>query len=183
MRVPEQATRVFSGIIHDVYQWEQVMFDGSTGTFEKIKRTPSANVLVVQEGNIMVLMQEQPGFSEFPSLPGGRVDEKDVLEAAKRELLEETGYTAEEWVTLGEWFGYSKLEFHETTFVARNCRKVQKPELDAGEKIRLKWLPFEEFLQLCRNSKFRAPIDLKFMMYEALLDAEKKQALREKIFG
>jgi len=32
--VPEEAKLVFKGIIYDVYQWEQKMFDGTFSTFE-----------------------------------------------------------------------------------------------------------------------------------------------------
>ena len=37
MKVPKQAKRVFKGVIFDVYQWEQEMFDGTKEIFEKLK--------------------------------------------------------------------------------------------------------------------------------------------------
>jgi len=36
-------------------------------------------------------------------------------------------------------------------------------------------MDFEDFLQLCRNERFTAPLGLKFMMYEALVDSKKKK--------
>ena len=38
MKIPKNATKVFSGKTFDVYQWEQEMFDGSKKIFEKLKR-------------------------------------------------------------------------------------------------------------------------------------------------
>ncbi len=38
MKIPPNAKRVFKGIIFDVYQWQQKMFDGSKETFEMLKR-------------------------------------------------------------------------------------------------------------------------------------------------
>ena len=35
--IPENAKRVFKGIIFDVYQWEQELYNGSKAVFEKLK--------------------------------------------------------------------------------------------------------------------------------------------------
>jgi len=42
MKLTSQAQRVFKGIIFDVYQWKQKMFDGSQGIFEMLKRPDTA---------------------------------------------------------------------------------------------------------------------------------------------
>ena len=36
--IPANAKKVFHGVIFDVYQWEQEMFDGTKEIFEKLKR-------------------------------------------------------------------------------------------------------------------------------------------------
>lgn len=60
--MPENAKRVFKGIIFDVYQWEQEMFDGGKETFEKLKRPNTVVVFpVFPDGRIMLTEQEQPG--------------------------------------------------------------------------------------------------------------------------
>src|SRR3989344_6006543 len=100
MNIPPQAKRVFKGVIFDVYQWEQKMFDGTTTTFEKLKRPDTVVVFpILPDGRILLTEQEQPGKQLFIGATGGRVDEnEDILESAKRELLEESGYKAEEYV-------------------------------------------------------------------------------------
>ena len=45
--LPENAKLVFKGIIHDIYQWEQEMFDGSKATFERIRRPDTTAVIAV----------------------------------------------------------------------------------------------------------------------------------------
>ena len=45
--MPEHAKKVFSGVMFDVYQWEQEMYDGSTATFEKLTRPDTAQVIPV----------------------------------------------------------------------------------------------------------------------------------------
>ncbi len=183
MKIPKEAKKVFSGIMFDVYQWKQKMYDGSYQTFEMIARAPSTDVIAIVDDKIIVLMQEQPTKPLFPSLPGGRVEGGDKpLETAKREMLEETGYEAKEWKLLAEWFGVSKLYFHESVFVAKNCKKVVQQKLDAGEKIKITFMSFNDFLKLCRNERFTAPLGLKFMMYEALVDPKKREELEKRIF-
>lgn len=35
--IPDHAKCVFKGVIFDVYQWEQKLYNGTTTTFEKLK--------------------------------------------------------------------------------------------------------------------------------------------------
>ncbi|HEX7259978.1 MAG TPA: NUDIX hydrolase, partial [Candidatus Saccharimonadia bacterium] len=91
--LPPNANRVFKGQIYDVYQWEQELFDGSTGTFEMLKRPDTVKVLAVKDGKIVVLEEEQPYHGTFFDVPGGRHDDasETELQAMQRELREETG--------------------------------------------------------------------------------------------
>ena len=90
MKLPKNAERVFKGVIFDIYQWEQEMFDGSTETFERILRPDLVCLIATVGDKIMVLDQEQPARPPFISLPGGRMDMEGEtpLDTAKRELRE-----------------------------------------------------------------------------------------------
>ena len=93
--IPENAKKVFDGVIFDVYQWEQKMYDGSVAVFEKIKRLDTTVIVAIDENNNFIIThQEQPGRDKpFLSNPAGRIEGgENPLEGAKRELLEETGY-------------------------------------------------------------------------------------------
>ncbi len=87
--MPENAKRVYKGVIFDTYQWEVEGYDGSKKIFEKVKRADTVmEIAVTEEGKIILSKQEQPGRSPFIGCLGGRVDEGErPLEAAKRELL------------------------------------------------------------------------------------------------
>ena len=154
--IPKHAERVFRGKIFEVWQWEQQLFDGSLVVFEKLKRDDTVNVLPVVQGKILLTEQEQPGMEPFIGAAGGRIDEGETpLEAAERELLEETGHEADEFVLWDAVQQYDKIDWAIYTFVARGCRKVADLRLDSGEKIRLRPVTFDEFLEIVATDRYR----------------------------
>ena len=182
--LPPTAKRVFHGEIFDVYQWPQKMFDGRTATFERLVRRPTVDVIALMDGKIITFVQEQPLRAPYPSLAGGAIEEgEEPLAAAKRELLEESGCVSGEWEEFALYHGTSKIIYEEHVYVARNCRRVQEQQLDGGEKLTERLAGFDEFLQLARIPEFAVPLNLKFAMYEALLDKKKKAMLKRRIFG
>jgi ADP-ribose pyrophosphatase len=143
--VPDTATKVFSGKIFDVYQWPQALFDGSTATFEMLKRPDTMEVIAVKDGKIVMVYDEQPNRKRELSFPGGRADEDaSWLDAAKRELLEETGLTFKTWKLLAVYQPMPKIEQFVAWFVATDFEAQQPQKLDAGERIEVVEMPFDE---------------------------------------
>ena len=181
--LPVNAKLVFKGKLYDTYQWQQEMFDGTTATFEMLKRPYNGCVIPVVDNKIMVLEQVQPGKSPFISLPGGRCESgEDPLSAAKRELLEETGYCSENW---SEWLNTvpeEKVDWQIHTFIARDCKFTKEQHSDNGECIKIKFLSFEEFLMLSDNSNFRNK-DTITELLRVRLDPTKKAALYTQLFN
>jgi len=58
--IPENAEQVFKGQIFDVYHWRQEMFDGSTETFEMLKRPDTIKIIAIKDKKIVILEEEQP---------------------------------------------------------------------------------------------------------------------------
>jgi ADP-ribose pyrophosphatase len=154
--LPENAQKVFSGVMFDVYQWEQEMFDGTKETFEKLKRPDRVTVFaILDDGKIILTKQEQPGKEPFIGAAGGRVDPgEDILEAAKRELLEETGYEADEFILWKSLQPIGKIEWAVYVFVARKLKKTSELSLGAGEKIEVMAVDFDEFTKIALQENF-----------------------------
>ncbi len=78
--------------------------DGSQGAREYI-RHPGAVAVVALFDDGAVLLERQfryPHRREFIEMPAGKLEPGEPqLDTAKRELLEETGYVAQEWTRLG----------------------------------------------------------------------------------
>jgi ADP-ribose pyrophosphatase len=159
------------------------MFDGSKKTFEKIKRPDTVSVYpVLPDGTILVLEQQQPGIGTYISSAGGRVDEgEDILTAVKRELLEETGYEADEWILWNVVQPSTKVEWTIYTFVAKGLKKVSEINLDGGEKLKEKHITLDELIELALHKDFSEP-ELVPILLQAKFIPEKKEELK-KLFG
>ncbi len=85
-------------------------------------------------------------------LPAGAVNEGETpIAAAQRELLEETGYVADNWVDLGAFvehgnYGCGRANF----FVATNARVQQSPDSGDLEEMAVELLDLAEFLAAVR---------------------------------
>ena len=155
MNIPKKAKRVFKGIIFDVYQWKQKMFDGSTEIFEMLKRPETVAVIATQNGKILINRESQPHYGVRLGFLGGRVDHgEQPLAAAKRELLEEAGLSTNDWELYKVYEPVRKIDWKIYYFLARNCKKIAKPNPDAGEKINIKKVGFNEFVKLFSGKEY-----------------------------
>lgn len=149
--IPEHASKVFSGVIFDVYQWPQTMFDGSTETFEMARRADTVEIIAVHDGKVIVSHEQQPFSGEYICIPAGMHDheDEDELQAAKRELREETGYSFKQWKLIHvAQAGSGKIEHLIYTFLATELESVVPQQLDVGERIEVELMPFADFKTL-----------------------------------
>ena len=153
--IPANAKRVFQGVIYDVYQWQQELFDGSEATFEMLRRPDTVSVICIVDGKILVLNDEQPNRGVRLSFPGGRADVEgeDMLQAAQREVLEETGYTFSKWRLIRVGQPQHKLEWFIYLFIAWDVEEVKEPQPDAGERITPQLLPLQEVKRLVADER------------------------------
>lgn len=182
--IPDSANIVHKGKIFQIYEWEQEMYDGSFVTFEKVSRPDTVEVIAVVGDKILLTKQEQPHREHFfLALPGGRVEpEEDALDAAHRELLEETGYDSNDMILWKVFEDTGSVVYTRNIFIARNCERLHDATPDAGEKIEISWLNFDELLLLSENSDFRCKGRLKEEFYYFRLHATGRDEFFELLF-
>lgn len=182
--LPKKSKKVFSGLIFDVFQWPQKMFDGSIATFERVIRQNTVVIIPIMDGKVVTVKQKQPGTDWYYDLPSGRMDKKgeSPKNAALRELLEETGLKPK---TLKLWKTYSpsgKVMQKVYFFIAQDCVKVAKQKLDPGEKIVPAYKTFQQFLELSDNPRcFFGPLMIDVLL--ARIHKENRQYLEKSFFG
>jgi len=183
IELPEGAERKFKGVLFDVYQWPQKMFDGSEKMFECITRRASIHAIPVVGDKILIQEQQQPHQEQvYLSLPGGQLDPgENALKGAQRELLEESGYVSDNWDVWHLWKGHMIIQWKSYFYIARNCKKVTEQQLDVGEKIVDRLVSFEEFLGLATQDQFRDHI-FKYLLAQVLLKKGAKEELQKRIF-
>ncbi len=176
--IPPHAKLAFKGQLFDTYQWEQELFDGRKTIFEKMKCPDSVVVFgVLPDGKILLTEQEQPGRKPFIAATGGRIDPgEDVLSAAKRELLEESGYEAEEFILWDAQHPTNRLDWVIYTFIAKGLKKVADLNLDGGEKIKLLPVTLDEFIEIGTTKDF-VEKEMIPELFRAKLDPKKKEEL------
>ena len=182
-QLPKNAKRVFKGVIFDVWQWKQKMFDGSFATFERITRPDTCLVIPVVGKKIMVLKQRQPDWKKYSAtMAGGSVEENEKpLIAGKRELLEETGYISKDWYLWKRLNPQRKIIFAVHFYIARNCILKQMAQPDRGEIIKTELLTFEEFLNLSKNPSFYAG-ELKNQLIQACSSRKARNEFHNLLF-
>jgi ADP-ribose pyrophosphatase len=139
-RKPPHAELAFKGKLFEVWQWQQKLQNGTTATFEVLKRPDTVLILPVQpDGNVVLIDETQPGMSPMVRTIGGRIELGETPEqAASRELQEESGLTAAELRLWAAWQPVNKIDWAVYLFVAHGLNSTYEATPDAGEKISLR---------------------------------------------
>jgi len=114
------------------------------------------NIIPLTENReVLMIEQYRHGTEGFTlEIPGGSVDPEDPspVFAAERELLEETGYTAQKWIPLGQSHPNPAIQGNLChTFLALNVRQIEIPEFAGTEDIAVRLLPLDDVPDLIRS--------------------------------
>ena len=151
---PIRSDRVYDGSFLKVRRDTVRLPNGREGTREYIVH-PGAVVVVPLLDNDRVVMVRQyryPVQRVILEFPAGKLDAREApLECARRELLEETGYTAKEWTVAGRMHlavGYSDEIIH---ICFASGLTAGEPNPDEDEFLNVEIMPVDEVLDACRS--------------------------------
>jgi ADP-ribose pyrophosphatase len=122
-----------------------------------IVRHPGSAVMMAVDENDRILLVRQfrlPAETELWELPAGRIDPgESALEAAKRELREETGYEAKDWTELTSyWASPGYVDEKMTVFLATGLTEGKQETME-DERIELAWYAKDDLADMIRGGK------------------------------
>lgn len=124
------------------------LYETPYGDFYLRDRSPESVVIfALHNGKIAICKQYRDGIGEYVhELPGGDIEPGESIEdAARRELLEETGLSCKELNYVGVIQPHPYLVNHTLhLYFTPETESIQSQNLDEGEQIEVKFYSFED---------------------------------------
>jgi ADP-ribose pyrophosphatase len=157
MHVTKRSKLIYKSKWLNIYEDFVYKNNGKTARFSRFE-IPDIVIIVpiFKDGSVLMLKSFRHGVGKMIfDLPGGFVENNEsFLTSAKRELLEETGYTCSSLKEKG-WFystpSRSKQKFH--VFIARGLKRVTSQKLDEFEYIRLVKITEKQLVKKLKDGK------------------------------
>ena len=141
---------VFHGALLHVVDDTVSLPNGNTAHRELIRHVGAVCVVPLTEKNEVIVERQYryPVARVLTEIPAGKLDSKQEnrLEAAKRELREETGVTADEMIDLGEFFPAAAYSDELITLYLARGLHFGARELDEDEFLNVRRVPITELL-------------------------------------
>ena len=156
----EQSEIEYSCPGFEVRRDDVMLPDGTATQFHSVEEPPAVIILPFTTGNDVILIEEwrQAVGRVNRGLPAGTVEPVDtaLLDAAKRELSEETGYEAGSMSKLFQTEpANGLLDTVHHYFVAHDCEQTMDQQLDQNESIRVSTTEYETFRAAVRHGEIQ----------------------------
>ncbi len=152
------STEIFDGVAIHLYKDEILLPDGNKSVREIIRHPGAVCVIpITDDGEIIFVNQFRYAFNKVTlEIPAGKLEKgEDHLEAALRELSEETGLSAKNVVPMGELYtNPALLDEIIYMYLATDLREG-KQHLDDGEFINTIKIPLKKAVEMVMNGEIR----------------------------
>lgn len=146
--------QVYNGCFVDVFVQDVTFANGNTHPHEYVVHPGAVAIVPILDDEHVIMIRNYRFVVDqvLWELPAGIIEEGETPEiTAKRELLEETGYSAEKWDPLMQFYtspGFCDEKIH--VYIARNL-VLHEQRLEEGEEISVEILTWREILELLRT--------------------------------
>lgn len=137
---------------------EEIAHDSGGFKIERaiVRHGGSAVMLAVDDRKRVLLVKQfrLPAEKDLWEIPAGRLDPgENPLQTAKRELTEETGYSARKWKKLAAYWpspGFLSEKMH--LFLATDLTPGKASPMD-DERIEIQWFKKKELVKMIRDGE------------------------------
>ncbi len=138
---------LFDGVILNVKRDQIRLPNGHESVRELIRHIGAVCVVPVTDDRRVVVERQYryPIDQVITEIPAGKLDsrEEDRLEAAKRELREETGITAEHWLDMGLYYPAPAYSDEKITMYLATGLHLGEQHLDEDEFLNVEFVPLD----------------------------------------
>lgn len=149
--IKTNSQEIFDGVVVHLFKDTVELPNGKPATREVIRHIGAVGIVPLTDDS-KVIMERQfryPLNRVITEIPAGKLDSftEDRLSAAKRELEEETGYTAKEWVSLGDYYpAAAYCDERITLYLARGL-ELGTRHLDEDEFLNFEAVPLTQLVE------------------------------------
>lgn len=146
---------IFDGVVVHLFRDTVTLPNGHEAIREVIRHVGAVGVIpLTADGKVIIERQfRYPLDRVITEIPAGKLDSftEDRLSAAKRELEEETGYTAGEWIPLGDYYPTpAYCDERITLYLARDLTPGRR-HLDEDEFLNFEAVPLTHLVEQVMN--------------------------------
>lgn len=149
--------KIFDGEILHVEKDIVTLPNSATATREVIRHIGAVCVVPVTDDNKVVMERQfrYPINQVITEIPAGKLDfpTEDRLKAIKRELREETGYQAEEWIDMGIYYPAAAYSDEKITMYLAKGLSLGSQDLDDDEFLDIHLVPIETLIDEIMSGK------------------------------
>ena len=154
----KKANYIYNGKVINVRCDDVILPNGKDAKREIVEHRGGVGIIPFDGENIYMVNQYRYAFKkELLEIPAGKREFDEMpIETAKRELYEEIGATAKDFIFLGEYFptvGYCEEIIY--LFLAKNLKFSNRLHLDSDEFLNVKKYKYKDVLEMVKNNEIK----------------------------
>jgi 8-oxo-dGTP pyrophosphatase MutT (NUDIX family) len=172
----KETKEIFKNEYFVVYQDDVLQPDGKPSKYATAHFVPGACVLAIDDEDFVYLTEQFRYVAGRKSLEvvAGAIENESPLEAAKRELKEEVGVTAEEMEEIGVIQLDNSMIKNEVTFFVARKLSFEQPDRDDSEEMKTVKIKFREAVENVLSGEINHSLSRALILQAWILNEDKR---------